>query len=56
MIFAAADLLTERGVPFVFTTGYDLSVIPQRFAHVIGYEKPTCMSEVVMAIRRLIHP
>lgn len=54
-IFTAADLLTERGVPFVFTTGYDISAIPKRFAHVVRCEKPADMSAVLVAIGRMTH-
>ncbi|OWW02389.1 hypothetical protein ATY81_22395 [Rhizobium sp. R72] len=30
-IFPLADKLAERGVPFVFVTGYDRDVLPSRF-------------------------
>lgn len=56
MVFPVADLLTERGIPFVFTTGYDASVIPKRFEHVVRCEKPTSLPTVIRAIGRLIHP
>ena len=39
-IFPAADLLSARGVPFLFATGYDQSVIPPRFDDVVRCEKP----------------
>src|SRR5262245_13179074 len=35
MAFAVADLLIECSVPFVFTTGYDQSAIPERFATIV---------------------
>lgn len=41
MVFPVADALHERGVPFVFVTGYDRAVIPSRFADVPQCEKPT---------------
>src|SRR6516165_7818743 len=40
MAFPVADALLARGVPFVFATGYDAQVIPQRFTHVKRCEKP----------------
>ncbi len=40
MVFPAADLLLERGVPIIFSTGYDRSAIPARFNHVPRCEKP----------------
>ena len=55
MVFPVADALEERGVPFLFTTGYDSSVIPPRFQHIVRCEKPTRMSKVAQAIGRAIH-
>jgi CheY-like chemotaxis protein len=54
MVFPVADELALRGVPFVFASGYDLSVIPKRFEHVVTCGKPTRMSAVVRALGRLI--
>ena len=55
MIFPAADLLGERKVPVVFTTGYDASVIPSRFLHVARCEKPVNIVRVTQAIGRAVH-
>ena len=55
MIFPVADLLIERGVPLVFTTGYDESVIPTRFAGIVRCEKPINIKRVTQAIGRSIH-
>lgn len=49
-VFPIADLLAERDVPFVFTTGYDASAIPERFGHVPRCEKPVDASLVVAAL------
>ncbi len=54
MIFPAADLLAGRGVPFVFTTGYDASAIPNRFGAIARCEKPVDMAKVVQALGRAI--
>ena len=54
MIFPVADLLIERGVPFVFSTGYDASVIPSRLQHVARCEKPVTIARITQAIGRLI--
>lgn len=40
MVFPVADALRERGVPFVFATGYEFSSLPPRFAEVPHFEKP----------------
>lgn len=55
MVYPVADRLVERAVPFVFTTGYDASSIPPRFAHVVRCEKPINMKRVTQAIGRVIH-
>lgn len=40
MVFPVAHLLLERSVPFLFMTGYDQSVIPERFKAIVRCEKP----------------
>lgn len=55
MAYPLADQLIERGVPLVFTTGYDEDVIPSRFADVVRCEKPVNMRRVAQAIGRVIH-
>ena len=54
MAFSAADLLMERGLPFIFTTGYDLSALPPRFANVARCEKPISITKMAAAIGRII--
>lgn len=49
-VFPIADLLAERAVPFVFTTGYDASAIPERFAAISRCEKPVDAAKVVKAL------
>jgi len=49
-VYPAADMLAERGIPFVFTTGYDASNLPPRFANVLRCEKPISMSRVARAV------
>lgn len=38
--FPVADVLLERGIPFVFTTGYGAAGIPDRYAAVPMLAKP----------------
>jgi DNA-binding NtrC family response regulator len=56
MVFPAADLLLQRGVPFVFTTGYDASSIPPRFKHIVRCDKPVNIRKVTQALGRAVHP
>jgi len=46
-----ADILAERQCPFVFTTGYDRSGLPQAHAHRTVIEKPFHTEELVGAMR-----
>jgi hypothetical protein len=46
-VWPLADLLKERGVPFVFATGYDRrTVLPPRFETVPTLAKPFSPSEL----------
>ena len=54
MIYSAADLLAERGVPFMLATGYDVSMIPARFGHIVRCEKPINFTQVTRAIERML--
>lgn len=56
MVFPLADQLLERGVPFIFTTGYDASSIPARYAMAARCEKPYNTEAMLSAIRRVIAP
>ncbi|MEE7450206.1 hypothetical protein MRF4_21680 [Methylobacterium radiotolerans] len=50
MVFPVADALEVRGVPFVFATGYEESVIPTRYAHVQRCEKPVQMDTLARVL------
>jgi CheY-like chemotaxis protein len=39
-VYPVADALWQRGVPFVFATGYDNFVVPDRYVSVPRCEKP----------------
>jgi DNA-binding response OmpR family regulator len=47
--FELADELVRQGVPFLFFTGYDQAVIPQRFSKVMRLEKPVDTTRLVNA-------
>ena len=40
MVYPLAELLTERGVPFIFVTGYGAESIDERFTHIPVIQKP----------------
>lgn len=51
--FRLAETLKDRGVPFVFTTGYDADVIPAEFEGIERLEKPLQLRQIVGAVARL---
>jgi hypothetical protein len=53
-VFPAADLLAERGIPCIFTTGYDASVVPARFTGIRLYIKPIDLPSLVEEIARTV--
>ena len=48
--FDLARALHARSVPFLFSTGYDGSVIPAEFAHVPRLEKPVDIPRLLRAV------
>jgi CheY-like chemotaxis protein len=50
LVYALAEKLQDRGVPFVFTTGYEGNVLPARFASATRYRKPISAHTVVNAL------
>lgn len=48
--FPLADLLAERAVPMIFSTGYDTISIPPRYAHVTTCIKPLMIGDLVSAL------
>ena len=52
-VFPLADLLQARQVPFIFATGYDADVIPDRFATVPRHGKPLQTRELLAALDNL---
>ena len=54
-VFPAAEALISRKVPLLFTTGYDLSSIPEHFRNVVRFGKPITMRHIVGAVSRLVN-
>ncbi|MBB4237942.1 response regulator [Rhizobium esperanzae] len=50
-VYPIADSLLERHVPFVFTTGYDVSALPARFTAVHCCTKPVDMPLLLEALQ-----
>lgn len=54
-VYSVADQLIERGVPVVFTTGYDAAALPERYMHVPRCEKPVSIVRITSALSRAIY-
>lgn len=48
--YAVADALTERGIPFVLTTGYADDALPNRYAAVPRCQKPIQIDQLITGL------
>ena len=56
LVFPVADALMAHRIPFIFTTGYDMSAIPEQYAFARKMEKPVDIGAAVRLIRsELLH-
>jgi DNA-binding LytR/AlgR family response regulator len=46
-VYPVADVLTARGIPFIFTTGYDAVAIPIAYTRAPRCEKPIDKTQLV---------
>jgi CheY-like chemotaxis protein len=46
-VFPVAEVLAARGVPFIFTTGYDAVAIPNAFVDIPRCEKPVDRGQLI---------
>jgi hypothetical protein len=53
VVYPVAEALWARGLPFVFTTGYNEQGIPDRYKDVARYEKPFDPAQVARALFRM---
>ena len=49
-VFPVADALQARGIPFLFTTGYDAAGVPPAWRHVLRLEKPIEFAAIIRAL------
>ena len=52
--FPLAEVLSEKNIPFVFTTGYDESGMPDQWRGRPSLRKPFMMNEMAVALRGAI--
>ncbi len=53
MAFDVADKLQARGIPFAFLTGYDRSVLTDRFTDTASLGKPVCAEQLIEVVEQL---
>jgi CheY-like chemotaxis protein len=53
-VYPVADALSGRGIPFVFTTGYDASAITPAYANAPRCEKPLDPALLARALSRAV--
>jgi CheY-like chemotaxis protein len=50
MVYPLADLLRQRGIPFVFMTGYDRAALPAAYRDVPICDKPVNIRDFVLQL------
>jgi CheY-like chemotaxis protein len=53
LVFPVADALTQKGVPVVFTTGYDAMVLPDPYQHARRCDKPVNKHNLAQLLVRM---
>ncbi|RFC63957.1 MULTISPECIES: response regulator [Mesorhizobium] len=51
-VYPAAEILKERGLPFVFCTGYDQEYLDPQWADYPSIQKPFSVEELAIAIEK----
>jgi len=54
VVYPVADVLQERGIPFVFATGYRPEALPARFAGCIALPKPFTYATLADALETVL--
>jgi CheY-like chemotaxis protein len=52
-VYPVADVLTARGIPFVFTSGYDAVAIPSAYAKAPRCEKPVDRTQLIRWLSKI---
>ena len=52
--FPLAEVLSDKGVPFVFTTGYDDAGMPEAWRGRPALRKPFTMAEMALTLRQTV--
>ena len=52
VVFPVADVLRFRGIPFIFSTGYDFRALPERFRGCPTLSKPFSYDQFAQTLRK----
>jgi CheY-like chemotaxis protein len=55
MVYPLAEHLHRHGIPFVFTTGYAITDLPERFRGFERLSKPVDATTLTRAVHRMLH-
>lgn len=55
-VFPVADVLAERGIPYVFATGQDRESIPERHRVALRLSKPIVLDDLMRHLAQLTRP
>lgn len=55
-IYPAASILAERGIPFVFITGYNVGEVDERFRDRPVLRKPFTTEDLRKCLDKVLHP
>ena len=53
-VYEVAEVLQDRGVPFIFTTGFEKTFMPTRFDSIPVVQKPTGSTGIAQALSKLL--
>ena len=54
MVYAVADMLAVRGIPCIYATGYDETVIPERYSAAPRIQKPIDPRHVIDTLAKIV--
>jgi CheY-like chemotaxis protein len=54
MSYPAAQTLSDRGIPFIFVTGFARDAIPPTLGHVPVLPKPYCLADIAFGLTRAL--
>jgi len=53
-VFAVAEILSKRGVPFAFATGYGAGGLPEAWRHRPTLQKPFTAADIHAVLRQIV--